>query len=134
MMMDAAELRSLPASDISVGVHGHRHIPLTELSDPAKELADCRCGLDELTAGSAVTTAMTCPHGRYDARVLAAAWALGFKLAFTSDKVLNKTEHGMLNQLRPLGRIPVIQAHIQAAQHRLDPAAAARWLWAREYR
>jgi hypothetical protein len=90
--------------------------------------------LDDLTAGVAVTTAMTCPHGRYDARVLAAAWGLGFRLIFTSDKVLNRTQHGVLAPFQALGRIPVIEAHIQARRHRLDPAAAARWLWARECR
>ena len=134
MMMDANELRRLPALDIAIGAHGHRHLPLTALSDPAAELADCRHILTDLTAGSAVTTAMACPHGRYDAGVLAAVWALGFKLAFTSDPVLNMTEQGMLTRTRPLGRIPVIEAPIQTGKYRLDPGAAARWLWSRECR
>lgn len=134
MIMNADELRGLAALDIAVAVHGHRHVPLTALPDPAKELADCRRILADLTAGGGVTAAMACPHGRYDAGVLTAAWTLGFKLAFTSDPVLNRTEHGMLTPNRPLGRIPVIEAHIQAARHRLDPAAAARWLWSRECR
>jgi peptidoglycan/xylan/chitin deacetylase (PgdA/CDA1 family) len=134
MMMDAGEVRRLADFDIAVGVHGHRHVPLTELSDPTEELVDCRHALTDLTDGGAVTTALACPHGRYDAGVLSAVWALGFKLAFTSDKVLNVTERGMLIPARPLGRIPVIETHIRTERHRLDAAAAARWLWSRECR
>ncbi len=134
MMMDADELCRLAGSDIAVAVHGHRHVPLTDLSDLAEELTNARRVLTDLTAQAAVTTALACPHGRYDARVLAAARELGFRLVFTSDKVLNMTEHGMLTRVRPLGRIPVIEAHIQAGRHRLDAAAVARWLWSRDCR
>jgi peptidoglycan/xylan/chitin deacetylase (PgdA/CDA1 family) len=134
MMMDATELRSLADFDIAVGVHGYRHVPLTDLADAAEELAEAQRAVADLTAGIAVTAALACPHGRYDAGVLAAAQELGFRLVFTSDKVLNMTEQGMLTRMRPLGRIPVIEAHICTTQHRLDTAAAARWLWSRECR
>ena len=73
-----------------------------------------------------------CPHGRYDDKVVAAARSVGIKLVFTSDKRLNATRQGMLTPMRPLGRIGIAAEHIQAAPHRLDPAAAARWLWPRD--
>jgi len=57
---------------------------------------------------------------------------VGIKLVFTSDKLLNATENGMLTRARPLGRIGINEAHVTSAPFRLDPAAAARWLWPRE--
>jgi peptidoglycan/xylan/chitin deacetylase (PgdA/CDA1 family) len=134
MMMDADELRRLPGFDIAVGVHGYRHVPLTHVPDLTGELTNARDVLSDLTAGSAVTDALSCPHGRYNADVLAVARAMNFKLVFTSDKILNRTEHGILSRMRPLGRIPVTEAHIRADRHRLDTGAAARWLWSRERR
>jgi hypothetical protein len=40
----------------------------------------------------------------------------------------------MLDHTRTLGRINVVARHIEAAPGELDPAGAARWLWAREMR
>jgi len=134
MMLTADELRLLGEFGIAVGLHGHRHVPLTSLTDVVGELANARETLGALMGEAAVTTALGCPHGRYDDRVIAAARAAGISLVFTSDKVLNTTDHGMLTHARPLGRISFAAAYIEAAPHRLDPAAVARWLWSRESR
>lgn len=132
MMLDSDELRRLADFGIAVGLHGYRHVPLTGLDDVASELANARDALATLTEGAAVTAALGCPHGRYDDRVISAARSAGIKLVFTSDKLLNATKHGMLTPARPFGRIGIAAAHIEAAPHRLDPAAAARWLWPRD--
>jgi peptidoglycan/xylan/chitin deacetylase (PgdA/CDA1 family) len=134
MMLTVEEVRRLAEFGIAVGVHGHRHIPLTDATDARGELANAQAAIATMSAGAAVTSALGCPHGRYDDEVIAAAHDVGIKLIFTSDKLLNATEHGMLTRPRPLGRIGITQTHIQSAPHRLDPAAAARWLWPRECR
>ena len=132
MMLTANELRCLADFGIDVGLHGYRHVPLVGLDDVASELADARDAIATMTADTAVTAALGCPHGRYDDKVVAAARSVGIKLVFTSDKRLNATRQGMLTPMRPLGRIGIAAEHIQAAPHRLDPAAAARWLWPRD--
>ncbi len=134
MMLNTDELRRLHDFGIAIGLHGYRHVPLTTLTDAAAELANAREALARLSAGAAVTTALGCPHGRYDDKVIAATRAVGIKLVFTSDKLLNATEQGMLTHTRPLGRIGITAAHIEPAPNRLDPAAAARWLWAHDCR
>jgi peptidoglycan/xylan/chitin deacetylase (PgdA/CDA1 family) len=134
MMLTTDELRRLTDFGIAVGLHGYRHVPLTSLTDAAAELANAREALAGLSAGAAVTTALGCPHGRYDDKVIAAARAVGIKLIFTSDKVLNATQQGMLGPARPLGRIGIAAAQIESAPNCLDPAAASRWLWPRDCR
>jgi peptidoglycan/xylan/chitin deacetylase (PgdA/CDA1 family) len=134
MMLNATELRRLTDFGIAVGLHGYRHVPLTSLTDAAAELANAREALAGLSAGAAVTTALGCPHGRYDDKVLAAARAVGIKLVFTSDRLLNATEQGMLGHARPLGRIGITAAQIESVPNCLDPAAASRWLWPRDCR
>ncbi len=134
MMLDTEGLRSLADFGIAVGLHGYRHVPLTMLADAAADLAGARDALAALTMGTAVTSALGCPHGRYDDNVIAAARAAGIKLVFTSDKWLNATDHGLLTRSLPLGRVGITAAHIESAPHRLDRAAAARWLWPRDCR
>ena len=134
MMMNGAELCRLGEYGIAVGLHGDRHVPLTSVTDVAAELTNAHDALARLTEGAAVTTTLGCPHGRYDDRVLSAAQNIGIRLVFTSDKLLNATQQGMLAHRRPLGRLGIIAAHLEVAPHRLDPAAAARWLWPRERR
>ena len=65
---------------------------------------------------------------------IAAAGAVGIKLVFTSDKLLNATQRGMLTHTGPLGRIGITAADIESAPNRLDRAATSRWLWARDCR
>lgn len=134
MMMEADEVRSLAGLGVAVGLHGDRHVPLSSLADPATELANAREAVARLSGGTAVTTVLGCPHGLYDDKAIAAAREVGITAVFTSDKFLNATDQGMLTTPRPLGRIGITAAHIQAAPHKLDAAAAARWLWPRPRR
>ncbi len=135
MMLKPEDLPNLAAFGIDIGLHGYAHAPLTAVADVTTELCHAREAIAELSKGTAMTTALGCPHGRYDDRVIAGTDAAGVTLVFTSDPYLNLTKRGMLSARRPLGRINVEARHIAAAgPHRLDPAAAARWLWARDCR
>jgi len=132
MMMNESELRRLSAFGIDVALHGYRHIPLTAAPDVRAELVQTGTALERMTGGKAVTSALGCPHGRYDERVVSAARDVGVKAIFTSDKVLNACEDGLLTRERTLGRISIDERHVMASPYRLDTSAAARWLWARE--
>lgn len=134
MMLDPGELRQLADYRIDVGLHGYSHVPLTAVPDIAEELRRARETIEELSAETANTTALGCPHGQYDGKVVAEAFAQGITHVFTSDPYLNQTQRGMLDGQRTLGRINVVARHIEAAPGELDPAGAARWLWARECR
>jgi peptidoglycan/xylan/chitin deacetylase (PgdA/CDA1 family) len=134
MMLDPGELRQLTDYRIDVALHGYTHVPLTAVADIAEELRRARESIEELSKGTANTTALGCPHGQYDGKVVAEAFAQGISHVFTSDPHLNQTERGMLDGKRTLGRINVVARHIEAAAGELDPAGAARWLWARECR
>ena len=134
MMLRPDEMPLLAGFWIDIGLHGYSHAPLTALVDVEGELHQAKQAVAALSAGTATTSALGCPHGRYNAIVIAAAHAAGMKLMFTSDPHLNLTCEGMLVPDRPLGRINVVARQIEAAPHRLAPAAAARWLWARDCR
>lgn len=134
MMLTPDELPQLAAYGIDVGLHGYTHVPLTLLPDVATELTRASQAVAALSAGTATTTALGCPHGLYNDTVIAGAHAAGVKLIFTSDPHLNRTQAGGLTPARPIGRINVVGRQIEAAPHRLDPSAAARWLWARDCR
>ena len=133
MMLTPDEVPQLAACGIDVGLHGYSHAPLTAVDDVEDELRRARDAVARLSAGTATTTALGCPHGRYSERVIDAARAAGVRLIFTSDHVLNRTEGGMI-PTDTLGRINVEAARISLRPHRLDPASAARWLWARDSR
>ena len=134
MMLRPDEVPTLAALGIDIGLHGYSHAPLTAVADVAGELNQAKLAIATLSAGTATTNVLGCPHGRYNAAVLAAAHEAGMKLVFTSDPQLNVTQDGMLVPDRPLGRINIVARQIEAAPDRLSPAAAARWLWARDCR
>jgi peptidoglycan/xylan/chitin deacetylase (PgdA/CDA1 family) len=134
MMLEPGELRQLADYRIDIGLHGYSHMPLTAVPDIAGELRRARDAMEELSAGTANTTALGFPHGQYDGKVVAEAFAQGITHMFSSDPCLNQTQRGMLNGKQTLGRINVVARHIEAAPGELDPAGAARWLWARECR
>jgi len=132
MMMKDAELRELAGFGIDVGLHGYLHVPLTDVADVGDELGRTRAALARMTEGKAVISALGCPHGRYDERVLNAARDVGVKAVFTSDKLLNATDGGMLTRVRPLGRLGMNEQNLAASPYRLDKSSTARWLWARD--
>jgi peptidoglycan/xylan/chitin deacetylase (PgdA/CDA1 family) len=132
MMLKPDDLRGLADLGMDIGLHGYSHLPLTSVPDVTAELSRAGQALDAMSGGRSIGTALGCPHGRYDRRVIDAARAVGIKLIFTSDFWLNATHGGMLARDRVLGRINVVARHIQDGMGRFDPSAAARWLWARE--
>jgi peptidoglycan/xylan/chitin deacetylase (PgdA/CDA1 family) len=134
MMLKPDELRELTALGIDIALHGYNHVPLTRSPDVADELTRASAAISRMSGGTSIGTALGCPHGRYDDRVIDGARAAGVKLVFTSDPCLNSTRDGMLVRDRVLGRINVIAQHIEDRPGQFDPSAAARWLWAREVR
>jgi peptidoglycan/xylan/chitin deacetylase (PgdA/CDA1 family) len=134
MMLTAAELAELARYGIDVGLHGYNHVPLTSSPDVTAELLRAKTEIAIMSGGTSVGTALGCPHGRYDAAVVQGARAAGVKLVFTSDPWLNATRQGFLAPDRVLGRINLDGRHIADRFGRLDPSAAARWLWSRQLR
>ena len=134
MMLEPGDLRQLIGHGIDVGLHGYSHVPLTRVPDVTTELRLAREAVAALSDGKATISALGCPHGQYDNKVIEAARAQGIKHIFTSDPHLNATQAGMLDRARTIGRINVVGRHIELAPGELDPAGAARWLWARDVR
>ena len=134
MMLKPDELRKLTEYRIDVGLHGYTHVPLTAVPDINHELRCARETIGALSSGLANVSALGCPHGQYNDKVVAEAFAQDIRHVFTSDPCLNATRRGMLDHQRTLGRINVVARHIEAAPGELDPAGAARWLWGREMR
>jgi peptidoglycan/xylan/chitin deacetylase (PgdA/CDA1 family) len=122
-MMTLENLRAIHAANVEVGIHGASHLPLTGVSDPAIEIVHARDFLvGELGHETAAT--MSFPHGRYDERVLRQARAVGLKLLFTSDPVLNDCPGGWL-QSDLLGRIPIAGVDVSNSNSEID---SKRWM------
>jgi peptidoglycan/xylan/chitin deacetylase (PgdA/CDA1 family) len=130
MMLSPSDLPALTKSRIAIGVHGYTHMPLTHLDDVEGELWLARNTIASLTGDPTSSTALACPHGRYDSRVIRAAHAAGMRVVFTSDPVLNRTADGTLQSVKPIGRIS-IGTELESPSRRLNVAAAAAWLWRR---
>ena len=129
---DIADWNGLRALDsyASVGAHGFSHMPLTMLDDPARDLLQAR-ELLRTHLGPGATASLSFPHGRYDAKILTAARALGFELIFTSDAVLNSCPGGWLSQ-DTVGRISVEESQVCDRSGEFDPGQAERWLMLRK--
>ena len=133
MMLEPKELLQLAAYGIALGIHGFTHLPLTEIADVEGDLGRARAAIAASSAGTAVTEALSLPHSRCNDAVIAAASAAGIKLIFTGDMNLERTSGGMLPPRPTLGRINIKGSYMARGRDRdrLDPAAAARWLWDR---
>lgn len=129
-MTSWSDLRGLLGANVSMGVHGFSHLPLTMLDDPRQDLLQAR-ELLRSNLGSGAIASMSFPHGRYDAKVLAAARELGFELLFTSDAILNVCPDGRLD-IDTIGRISVDGDCICNDRNEFDPGAAERWLMLRK--
>jgi peptidoglycan/xylan/chitin deacetylase (PgdA/CDA1 family) len=99
-MLTAAELSVLQTKGVEIGSHGASHLPLSRLDDPAADLRRSKEWLQPL----GIVSAVSFPHGRYNAGVVNAARDLGFTAIFTSDAVLNPCPNGWL-QSDVIGRI-----------------------------
>jgi peptidoglycan/xylan/chitin deacetylase (PgdA/CDA1 family) len=129
-LLDAAGVRALAASGVRIGGHGHRHVALPCLDDPAEDLRTARrllAGILEGLPTPALTT-IAIPHGYYDQRSLAAADAAGFVLIFTSDRRLTPLSDGR-PRTKVLGRLGVGQYATHPRTGRLNPRRLANWLF-----
>jgi peptidoglycan/xylan/chitin deacetylase (PgdA/CDA1 family) len=101
-LADWEDLRQLVDAGVSVGSHAHRHVPLPDLDDAelSSELATSRNDL--VAALPAAVPLLAYPHGQRDTRVVEAASAAGFRLAFTTDPGRNGAGTDPL-QLRRVG-------------------------------
>jgi peptidoglycan/xylan/chitin deacetylase (PgdA/CDA1 family) len=129
-MADWDGLRSLLGANVSIGVHGFSHLPLTMLDDPGQDLLQAR-ELLRSNLGPDAIVSMSFPHGRYDTKVLAATRALGFELIFTSDAVLNGCPGGWLPH-GTIGRISVEEGWVCDGRGEFDSGRAERWLMLRK--
>lgn len=84
--LSRAQVPALAGAGMTVGSHGHRHVPLRQLSsgEIRQDLERSRLVLEELV-GSPVT-ALALPYGDYDRRVLACARATGYQVVLTTDR------------------------------------------------
>jgi peptidoglycan/xylan/chitin deacetylase (PgdA/CDA1 family) len=128
-MADWDGLRGL-GGNVSIGVHGFSHLPLTMLDSPERDLSAAR-ELLRSHLGDAATITMSFPHGRYDAKALTSARALDFELMFTSDAVLNNCPGGWL-PYDTIGRISVETSRICNSRGEFEPGDAERWLMLRK--
>lgn len=131
-MIVPADLAELRAGGMAIGAHGAAHLPVSRLPDPGSDIARARAALAGWLADGA-PAAFSFPHGRYNAAALAAAWAGGFELAFTSDACLNAVSQGR-PEAALLGRISVDSGGITDAAGRFSPARMATWLFHRPIR
>lgn len=130
-MADWNGLRGLGAN-VGIGAHGFSHLPLTMLDDPQRDMSEAR-ELLRSQLGPAAGLSMSFPHGRYDAKILTAARALGFELIFTSEAVLNSCPQGRLNT-DTIGRIEIDASQVCDRNGEFDPGQAERWLMLRKRR
>jgi len=129
-MADWSGLRGLLGGPVSIGVHGFSHLPLTMIDNPERDILQAReLVCSNLGPASVISTSF--PHGRYDAKVLAATRALGFELIFTSDAVLNACPGGWL-PYDTIGRISVEAATVCDPSGEFDSSRAERWLMLRK--
>lgn len=127
LMVSSDDLRRLVEGDVAIGGHGATHEPLSPSADGTQEVARCARELGARTRPfQARLTALSYPHGRYDAEVVAAAAANGFSLQFTSHTVLNP-----MDPTRPwiLGRVWADHTMVDA-RARLNAVEAA-WMFFR---
>jgi len=131
-MITPADLAALCAGGMAIGAHGAAHLPMSQLPDPASDIARARSALADWLADGTPST-FSFPHGRYNPAALAAAWAGGFRLVFTSDACLNAASQGR-PEAALLGRISVDGGAITDAAGRFAPARMATWLFHRPIR
>jgi len=87
---------------MGIGSHAHRHAPLVRLGDAelARDLATSKSILEDIVGARIVH--LSFPGGAYDARVLAAARAVGYERFYTSDWGSNggrEADRGVLRRI-----------------------------------
>jgi len=130
-MLTVERLRSLADAGIAVGSHGAGHLPLSLIGDPEADIERSRRALAEALPGR-VGAAFSFPHGRHSPRAIAAAFAAGFRLLFTSDPIVNKVVKGLPPAI--LGRIEIPAGQIADRFGRLQRHRLAAWMFLRPRR
>ena len=84
--LDAGGIRALTAAGMQIGCHGMRHRPWAGLDQQAlrEELVDAKLLLEAIVEQP--VTAVSCPFGSYDRRVLRALEQAGYGRVYTSDR------------------------------------------------
>jgi peptidoglycan/xylan/chitin deacetylase (PgdA/CDA1 family) len=103
-VISADHITALHEAGFGIGFHTLRHDDLTALDDSAlkRALTDGRPEMEELAEQPLDTLAY--PHGRVDARVVAAARESGFRFAFTSVSaaVTARSDPLLLDRVEPV--------------------------------
>jgi peptidoglycan/xylan/chitin deacetylase (PgdA/CDA1 family) len=134
MMLSKEDIPALVRAGATIGAHGDTHLPMSLLSDRDLEIdiRSAKALVSEWSDSEAGTT-LSFPHGRYDARVCAAAGRSGFSVTFSSDPLLNPCRDGWLGD-GSLGRIPITAHDVGDGHGGLNPARLATWLFLRDLR
>jgi peptidoglycan/xylan/chitin deacetylase (PgdA/CDA1 family) len=127
-ILTPARLEAVAAAGMAVGSHGAAHLPLTMIADPLGDMQRSRQILGGLL-GERFSEVFSFPHGRHSPEVMSAAFSAGFKLAFTSDALLNRLVAGKPAAI--LGRIEIPAKQISDGRGRLQPESLATWLFLR---
>ena len=94
-VLNAADLRALRKSGVSIGAHGSSHLPLALVDRAEKDVAAAKTWLTE-NIDASTENAISFPLGRCDTRDDRVARDAGYRLLFTSDPVLNPCPRGWL--------------------------------------
>lgn len=125
-----AELAQLQRNGTAVGGHGASHVPMTQLADPAGDLALAAASLRDVLG--AAPKAMSFPHGKYSTEIAKAARATGYQVLFTGDPVLNQlTSEGAAPTL---GRIELPAEAVSDASGEFRPEMLALRLFRAPHR
>ena len=104
-MIGKEDLILLRNAGVDLGAHGASHLPLSRISEPARDLQI------SWHWGQAVGALpiLSLPHGRFDTSVIQTARDVGYAAIFTSDQILNACPDGWLRS-PVIGRILVTGA------------------------
>lgn len=128
LMLSQEQLRSLAATQ-TIGSHGYSHQPLTNMSDPGKEVRTAQQCLSACLQGLPIN-AMSFPHGRYNTQIVDACRAENVQLLFSSDQILNQTKQHNPEELI-FGRIAISEQDITDTAGRFHPFMLAFLLFLR---
>lgn len=99
--LSAEQIREMSEAGMTIGSHGWDHVDWRQADPDAlrRELMDSRARIEDV-AGHAITAAAV-PFGLFDARVVAAAKAAGYRQIFASSGGFTYTAHGLVPRTSP---------------------------------
>ena len=131
-MLSSNRVRMLVTAGIEIGAHGASHLPITMCRNALQEMSRSRLRLTSLIAATSqcAVTAMSFPHGRYNADAVQAARGAGYKLLFTSKPTLSRLKLGR-PESNIHGRIQISSQEITDASGRFRADRMATYLFRR---